>query len=94
MFWIPQRSWRVPGVSVGVNTACFHVNRWSPEDISRFCYQVEKHQDKFVSVSSLKETYSCRKKTLSDYIVGTTIGAKVRLNKYRRMRLKRFKDSG
>jgi predicted deacetylase len=68
MLWIPQQIWRLRVVPAGMWTACYHHNRWSQQELTRFREDVNQYRTKIVSFSEIPGLFRNRRRTLGDRI--------------------------
>lgn len=87
MLWIPQQLWRFRKMPLGVWTVCLHINRWTPEDVSRFYSDLEKFAPFITDVSTVVETYRKRERTAADVFFSGTCRLAVKGRRWARQLL-------
>jgi len=70
MTWIPQQLWSFRRRPFGVWTVCFHVNRWTERDISKFKESVLRFREAISSFDTVAAAYRGRRKTRTDVLAG------------------------
>jgi predicted deacetylase len=86
MMWIPQQLWRFRKMPFGVWTVCFHVNRWTGEDIALFRSELQRFVAVITDCSSVVATYRDRRSNAFDSIFFRMYQASVKGRKWLRER--------
>ncbi len=66
MLWIPQQLWAFRRRPFGVWTICFHINRWTSTDISRFRGDVFRYRDVISDFQIIVDQYGQRVNSVFD----------------------------
>jgi len=61
VFWLPQQISTLRSRPLGVWTACFHINRWTEDEVQSFALSVRTHRKQISSVPYLTAVYEGRR---------------------------------
>lgn len=86
MVWIPQQLWRFRKMPFGLWTVCFHVNRWTEEDIARFSFEVKEFLGRLTDCPSVVTAYRNRRSNTLDSIFSRAYRASVKGRRWLRQK--------
>lgn len=66
LLWVPQQLWKFRWRPFGVWTVCYHLNRWTDEDVATFRADVKHYREGIRSLPSLLHAYSGRRRQFFD----------------------------
>jgi predicted deacetylase len=66
MTWIPQQLWSFRRRPFGVWTICFHVNRWTREELQAFQKNAVRFRETISTVGEIADRYAGREETILD----------------------------
>jgi predicted deacetylase len=73
--WIPQQLWNLRQMPFGLWTVCYHVNRWSDQDVLRFERSIAQFSAQIVSVGDVLKAPARSRTALDTLFAGCYRGA-------------------
>jgi predicted deacetylase len=68
MTWVPQQLWSFRWRPLGVWTICFHMNRWTREDIRALQANIEQFRESISTFGAVTNQYNGRQDTILDSV--------------------------